>query len=81
MNEKLTKDSLTSKFTDGCKVNKDWKIGTEHEKFGFIKKNLSPINIKDIQKIFLKLSDNYGWKKVYENTNIIELRKMVPLLL
>lgn len=75
MNEKLTKDSLISKFTDGCKVKKDWKIGTEHEKFGFLKKNLSPINIKDIQKIFLKLSDNYGWKRVYENTNIIELRK------
>ena len=25
MNEKLTKDSLISKFTDGCKVKKDWK--------------------------------------------------------
>ncbi len=75
MNEELTKDILISKFSDGCKNKKDWKIGTEHEKFGFIKKNLSPIGIKEIQKIFSKLSITYGWNKVYENKNIIELRK------
>ena len=51
MNLELTKDILISKFSDGCKSKKEWKIGTEHEKFGFIKKNLSPINIQDIQKI------------------------------
>ena len=38
-------------------------------------KNLSPIGIKEIQKIFSKLSITYGWNKVYENKNIIELRK------
>ena len=75
MNEELTKDILVSKFSDGCKNKKDWKIGTEHEKFGFIKKDLLPIGIKEIQKIFSKLSDIYGWSKVYENRNIIELKK------
>ena len=53
MNEsKLTKGVLMSYFLDGCKEKKNWRIGTEHEKFGFRKKNLEPINYSDIQKIF-----------------------------
>ena len=41
MNDKeLTKDELISFFSDGCKEKKKWRIGTEHEKFGFRKKTL-----------------------------------------
>jgi len=71
----LTKDILISKFSNGCKSRENWKIGTEHEKFGFKKKNLRPITFDDIQKIFSDLSNNYGWEKVIENNNTIELRK------
>ena len=27
----------------GCKPIKDWKIGTEHEKFGFVNDNFLPL--------------------------------------
>ena len=39
-NNELTKDELISFFSDGCKEKKKWRIGTEHEKFGFRKKKL-----------------------------------------
>lgn len=71
----LNKDILISKLSNGCKPKDEWKIGTEHEKFGFKKKNLRPITFDDIQKIFIDLSIKFSWEKVLENKNIIELRK------
>ena len=34
------KDQLIQYLEDGCKPKNLWKIGTEHEKFGFKKSNL-----------------------------------------
>ena len=34
----LSKENLIAKLSSGCKVKEDWRIGTEHEKFGFKKK-------------------------------------------
>ena len=56
MNSTLSKNLLVEIFSEGCKDKTKWKIGTEHEKFGFKKKSLEPIYLKDIQGIFLKLS-------------------------
>ena len=33
----LTKDQMIKCFTDGYKKKSEWLIGTEHEKFGFLK--------------------------------------------
>ena len=38
MNESLSKKVLINFFEEGCKKKNDWRIGTEHEKFGFVKK-------------------------------------------
>ncbi len=75
MTETLNKNDLISRFSDGCKPKVDWKIGTEHEKFGFKKKDLTPLTFEDIQNIFGDLIDNYSWSAVKENGNIVELRK------
>ena len=53
----------------------DWRIGTEHEKFGFKKKDLSQINFNDIQNIILNFSSRFNWIKIKENGNIIGLKK------
>ena len=73
-NGELTKDLLISFFTDGCKHKKKWRIGTEHEKFGFNKKTLEPIKYQDIEKILKKLSIKFGWKKSLKK-KIIGLKK------
>ena len=75
MNSLLNKNLLVQIFSEGCKEKPKWKIGTEHEKFGFKKKSLEPINFEDIQEIFLKLSKKYGWEKIFEGPNLIALKK------
>ena len=75
MNSMLSKELLVQVFSQGCKEKNQWKIGTEHEKFGFKKKSLEPINFSDIEDIFLKLSKKYNWEKIFEGTNLIALKK------
>ena len=36
-------DQLVYYLSDGCKPKSEWKVGTEHEKFGFFKDTLKPI--------------------------------------
>ena len=71
----ITKEKLIKFFESGCKKKESWKIGTEHEKFGFRKKNLQPIKFQDIQVIFRSLEEKFGWTKVTENDLIIGLKK------
>ena len=71
----ITKEALINYFRDGCKKRKNWKIGTEHEKFGFHKRTLKPINFEDIQNIFKLLVKKFGWEEETENNFIIGLKK------
>ena len=75
MKHNLTKSKLISLFRKGCKKKKHWKIGTEHEKFGFKKRNLRPITYEDINRIFLRLSSKYSWVEKKENDKVISLSK------
>ena len=36
-------EQLAGYLSDGCKPKENWKIGTEHEKFGFRKSDFSPL--------------------------------------
>ncbi len=71
----MKKEDLLSFFTDGCKEKKKWMIGTEHEKFGFKTKDLKPIKFEEIEKIFLKLSKRFNWKRIYEDKKLIALAR------
>lgn len=69
------KSQLIESLSKGCKPKSDWKIGTEHEKFGFIKDNLAALPYEGeqgIQKVLEGLSGS-GWNPVYENDKIIAL--------
>ena len=55
----------------------DWRIGTEHEKFGFDKKTLGPVpheGPRGIGELLGRLSA-YGWDKVFEGDHLIALKK------
>ena len=62
----------------GCKPIKDWKIGTEHEKFGFVNDNFLPLPYDgqcSIKAMLEGLRDKYNWSEMLEENNIIGLTK------
>jgi glutamate--cysteine ligase len=71
-------DDLVSYFAKGNKPKEDWKIGTEHEKFGYCQDSLMPLPYdgeRSIKAILEGLRDEYNWAPVLEGGNIIGLTK------
>ncbi len=69
-------DDLLEFFTSGCKPPEQWRIGTEHEKFGFNQRDLTPVPYegpKGIKALLEGLQHRYNWSPVYEAGNIISL--------
>ena len=67
---------LVEYLESGCKPKEDWRIGTEHEKFGYCKDVLKPLPYdgpRSIKAMLEGLRDRYGWKPVLEQGNIIGL--------
>ena len=69
-----TKEQIIKYFDSGIKDSKYFKIGIEHEKFLFNKKNNKRINYSKIKKMFSALLE-FGWNPVLEKGNIIGLNK------
>jgi glutamate--cysteine ligase len=70
------KSQLIDYIASGCKPKSEWKVGTEHEKFGFDTKTLKPLGYHQaggIKDILNGLKDKYGWQGEYEGENIIAL--------
>ena len=62
----------------GCKPKDDWRIGTEHEKFGYCKDTLKPLPYegeRSIKAMLEGLRDTFGWTEVREGGHIIGLEK------
>ena len=62
----------------GCKPATEWRIGTEHEKFGFLTDSLLPLPYdgpRSIRALFDGLVRDHGWAPVHEGANIIGLRR------
>ena len=38
-----SRNQLAEYLADGCKPKSDWRIGTEHEKFGYCKDTPKPL--------------------------------------
>ena len=56
----------------------DWRIGTEHEKFGYCKDSLNPLPFegeRSILAVLQGLRDAHGWDPVMEGQNLIGLVK------
>jgi len=68
------KEQIINYFKSGIKETDNLKIGIEHEKFLFDNKNNRRIDYKSILKMFDQLYE-FGWKPIYEKTNIIGLTK------
>ena len=69
---------LAEYIAAGAKPHADWRIGTEHEKFGYLTDTLAPLPYagpRSILVLFHGLRDRFGWTPVMEGTNIIGLKK------
>ena len=70
-----SKDQLIAYFQAGCKPDRnDWRIGTEHEKFGFYTKDLSPVPYAGeagIEKLLYALQARTGGVADMEGAHII----------
>jgi glutamate--cysteine ligase len=72
-----SRDDLVRYLEAGCKTPKDWRIGTEHEKFGFNKNDNSPIPYGGPRgiKAMLEGFKEFGWEPILEGEYIIGLKK------
>ncbi|SLN31135.1 Glutamate--cysteine ligase GshA [Roseovarius gaetbuli] len=71
-------DQLAEYMASGCKPKDDWRIGTEHEKFGYCKDTLKPIPYegeRSILAVLEGLRDGHGWAPVEEGGKLIGLEK------
>ena len=70
------RDQLIAYFTEGFKPKAEWRIGTEHEKFPFLKATHQPVpyeGASSIRALLEGLRDRFGWQGVYEGEHIIAL--------
>ena len=71
-------EQLAEYMASGEKPKDDWRIGTEHEKFGYCKDTLLPLPYdgpRSIKAMLEGLRDRFGWDPVFEQGNIIGLTK------
>ena len=71
-------DQLAEYLASGCKPKDQWRIGTEHEKFGYCKDTLNPLPYdgdRSIRAVLEGLRDRHGWDPVSEGGHIIGLSK------
>jgi glutamate--cysteine ligase len=60
---------LVEYLESGCKPESDWKLGTEHEKFGYTLDDLRPLPYegeRGIRAILTGLAERYDWRPVLE---------------
>ena len=71
-------EQLAEYLASGCKPREDWRIGTEHEKFGYCKDTLLPIPYdgeRSVLAVLEGLRDVHGWAPLEEAGKLIGLVK------
>ena len=71
-------EQLAEYLAAGCKPAEDWRIGTEHEKFGYCRDTLNPIPYegpRSVLAVLEGLRDRFGWSPVTEAGKLIGLEK------
>ena len=71
-------DQLAQYMADGCKPKDAWRIGTEHEKFGFCQDSLKPLpfeGARSVEAVLGGLRDRHGWSELREGGKLTGLEK------
>ncbi|MEN8933415.1 glutamate--cysteine ligase [Planktotalea arctica] len=71
-------EQLAEHLAEGCRPKEDWRIGTEHEKFGYLTDTHAPLPFegeRSIVAVLEGLRDRHGWAEVREGGHLIGLEK------
>lgn len=71
-------EQLAELVESGCKPKQDWRIGTEHEKFGWLTDSRRPLPYagdRSIKALFDGLTAQHGWEPMSEGENVIGLKR------
>ena len=71
-----SRDQLAAHLESGCKPREKWRIGTEHEKFGFYKDGHAPVPYegrRGIRALLEGMQSLLGWEPIHDGENIIGL--------
>ncbi len=69
---------LTAYLAGGVRAPTDWRIGTEHEKFGFRDDDLKPPEFggeRGIGALLEGIASRFGWERSYDGANLIALKR------
>jgi glutamate--cysteine ligase len=72
------KRELIAWLESGCKPKAEWRIGTEHEKFGFCSDTLKPLPYdgeRSVRAVLEGMAARFDWEPVTENGLPIALKK------
>ena len=73
-----SREQLVEYLASGCKPREEWRVGTEHEKFGYCRDSLLPLPYegpRSIRAMLEGLRERFGWAPVEEAGRIIGLTK------
>jgi glutamate--cysteine ligase len=65
-----SRSELVEYLESGCKPESNWKLGTEHEKFGYTLDDLAPLPYegeRSIHAILTGLAERFAWQPVMES--------------
>ena len=71
-----SRDQLAAYLASGEKPREAWRIGTEHEKFGYDKASLKPLPYEgacSVHAMLTGLQERFGWSPVTEQDKLIGL--------
>lgn len=71
-------DQLAGYLQSGCKPASEWRLGTEHEKFGWLTDSQAPLPYggeRSISAIFAALVERHGWEPLHEGGHVVGLAR------
>ena len=71
-----SRDQLVQSIASGCKPRSEWRVGTEHEKFGFTVDGHAPIPYEGahgIRQLLAAMEGLLGWQPIEDDGRVIGL--------
>jgi len=72
----VSRDQLVETLVSGCKPADQWRVGTEHEKFGFYLGDRAPVPYegpRGIRRLLEAMEYLLGWQPITDRDNLIGL--------